>query len=168
MNFKTIRCLIAFTGLTLLTGCYEVHQGYYEASNVPGWKKRVDVGGNFFNYPIKNAPDWFIQLGSTSQKSDSLHIRMGSDTFFHPDAFWSVVSFSSEPVRIICHDQNEREIVAVDSSRWAYEKTISLEGSTNFTVIVPSFKIGTNTVPELSARFRWTDKKYYIEVPPIQ
>jgi hypothetical protein len=41
---------------------------------------------------------------------------------------------------------------------------LSLEvgNSQDFTVIVPSFKIGESVVPELSTQLRWSDEKYRI------
>lgn len=159
--YNAVFCLL----LTIFAaGCYfETHRGYYDAAKVPGWKKWNEIGANFFRFPIKHAPNWYIELRGVEK--GSLWIHIGSNAFKNTDAIFDVAHFSSEPVRIIFHDRNNEVVVLKDSSRWAYMLNIAVGDSSDFTVVVPSFQIGNETVPELPLRCRWTDNRYVMWIP---
>lgn len=145
------------------TGRVEIHCGYYDAAKVPGWKKWNEIGANYFRFPVKHAPNWHIELRGVQR--GNLWIQIGSNAFKGTGAVFEVAHFSSEPVRIMFHDRNSEVVVLKDSSDWATGRNIAVGESSDFTVVVPSFQIGNETVPELSLRCRWTNKRYVIWIP---
>lgn len=159
--FRTALCLVA---ALLLAGCYEVHQGRYLAGKVPGWSRRDDLGSCFFEYPTKHVPNWHIQMGGDKRGS----FRVGIGSFARdPYKIWkqNLLTFSGTPIRIIFHDPHREVTIAADGFQSLYGQTLDVDGSQDFTVIVPSFRVGDNVVPELSAHVRWSDDKYRIWVP---
>jgi hypothetical protein len=149
----------------VFTGCYEVHQGHYKATKVAGWTSWDAGGCNFFEFPTQHTPNWMIQLGGA--EIGKLHIRIYSQAY-DPFGMWksNLLSFSGKPIRILFVDENNREItIAADGFETLYGQDLEVGNSKDFTVIVPAFKIGDNTVPELSAHLHWTDKKYRVWGP---
>jgi hypothetical protein len=147
--------------MLLLVGCYELHHGRYVAEKAKGWAKWEDVGSNFFRYPTKDVPNWYIQIGGNH---GILGLRIGSNAY-DPARIWNFVSFSNNPISIIFHDENRQTSVPLDGFKSPDGSDLNVGESKDFTVIIPSFKIGENTIPELSARFHWSNEKYRIWVP---
>jgi hypothetical protein len=156
--------LIGLLAAALLAGCYEVHQGRYVAERVSGWSSRDEMdGGVLFRYPTKTTPDWFVQIRGA--KVGTVHLCIGSDAD-DPSVIWKLeMAFSGEPIRIIFHDGSKEAIVPVDSFKTPLGQDVQVGSSQDFTLVVPSFKIGDNDVPELSAHVRWSSDRYRVWRP---
>ena len=143
----------------LVVGCYEVRQGRYVTEKVPGWSRRDD--SSMFHYPTKKTPDWFVQIAGT--KVGVVHLWIGSESY-DPYKIWTshMLSFSGTPIRVIFHDQNREAVIPPDGFQTLFGQDLDVDGSQDFTVIVPSFKISDSVVPELSAHVRWSNDKYRI------
>lgn len=148
----------------LLTGCYSVHQGRYVAEEVSGWKIQDESdGGILFRYPTKGTPDWFIQIRGDTV--GTVHLWIGSHAYASSAIWKSKIEFSGESMRIIYHDGGENAVVPVDGFRTPRGQDVQVGNSQDFTLIVPSFKIGDNDVPELSTRIRWNNDRYRVWIP---
>jgi hypothetical protein len=143
----------------LLVGCYEVRQGQFVAEQVPGWSKTQADGGTYFRYPTKSTPRWFVFIGG--DKKGKLHVWIGSDSY-DPYAIWKSLGFTGKPIRIKFIDQNKEADIPAKGFQTLFGQDLDLGDSQDFIVIVPSFKIGDNLVPELSAHFRWSNEKYRV------
>jgi hypothetical protein len=88
---------------------------------------------------------------------------------YHSDKIWTqqMLTFSGKPIHIIFHDLKKEAAMPADGFQTPAGQDLEVDGSQDFTVIVPSFKIGDNVVPELSVRVRWSDKKYRLWVDQI-
>jgi hypothetical protein len=144
----------------LFAGCYSVHQGQFVAERAEGWSMQQAAGSTFFDYPTKHTPNWYIQIGGAG-KTGKLHLRIGSAAY-DPDAIYKLLSFSGSPIRIKFADQNRETVISTDGFQTVDGQDLYIGGSQDVTVIIPSFKIGDNVVPELSAHMHWSNGKYRI------
>jgi hypothetical protein len=143
----------------LSAGCYTVHQGQFLAEPAAGWKLRQGYGSSFFHYPTKGTPSWYIQMGEGY--SGKFNIRIYSDEY-DPFAIWKFLSFSGKPIRIKFLDQNRKIVISADGFQTLDGQDLDIGSSKDFIVISPSFKIGNNVVPELSAHMHWSNGKYRV------
>ena len=134
------------------------------AANGTGWSRRDALGCEFFRYPTVSTPDWFVQMGGTSV--GTLHLRIGSDAY-DPYKIWELkmLSFSGTPIRIVFHDQKGEAVISPNGFQTLFGQDLNVDSSRDFTIIVPSFSIGDNSVPELSAHVQWSNGKYRIWIP---
>lgn len=158
LHLCRVICLMLTT--IFVGGCYELHHGYFVAENVKGWKKWERSGSAFFRYPIKNVPNWYVQVGGTREW---VHVRIGSDAY-DPARIWKFLKFSDTPIQII-DEQGHRISVASDSFRSPPGQKINIGESQDITVIIPSFRIGETIAPELSIRLHWSDGAYRVWIP---
>jgi len=71
------------------------------------------------------------------------------------------VKVSNNPIHIILHDCNERELaINADQFVLRYHQTLDVGDSEDLTVILPPFTIGDTSVPQFSARFTWSNRRY--------
>ena len=154
-------CRMAFYALmvVLSAGCYTVHQGQFLAERVAGWSLRQGYGDTCFHYPTKGTPSWFIELGGSL--NGKFHIGIHSDEY-DPYAIWKILSFSGRPIRIKYIDQNKETVIPADGFQTLSGQDLDIGGSQDFMVIFPSFKMGNNVVPELSAHMHWSNGKYRV------
>ena len=156
--------ILIFLLAALWTGCYETHQGRYVAAKATGWSKWEHGGGSYFHFPTKNTPSWYV--GISGDQNGSLHLWIGSNAY-DPYAIWKLklLNFSAKPIRIIFNDQNKEATVPANGFQTLFGQDLEVDGSQDFTVIVPPFSIASNAVPELSAHFHWDNGKYRIWIP---
>ncbi|MFN7137876.1 MAG: hypothetical protein ACK4UN_00900, partial [Limisphaerales bacterium] len=147
----------------LVVGCYHTHHGRYiaELHDATRWTKREYAGGNFFTYPTRNAPKWDVALGG--RKRGTLHVRLGSTEDIV--TIRKLLRFSVDPIQVYFHDRKEHMLIAAEGFQTPFGQDLEIGESRDFTVVLPSFAIGDNTIPELRARVRWSDDSYRIWVP---
>lgn len=148
----------------LLVGCYVVHRGLYDASEIAGgWSSRQGGGLTYFIQPMPKKPGWMIS--TYSNQKGNLYFNLGS-TAWDPTPFFRSVTFSGDTIRITFHDSNDQEKVISAKDFVSYHcQTLKVGDSEDFTVILPPFAIGDTNIPALSAHFRWSDRKYRQWVP---
>lgn len=160
---RRIFCLLA---PVLLVGCFQVNRGLYDASDVAsGWSAHQSEGITSFTRPIPKKPRWFIS--TSSRNKGELYFNLGC-TDWDPDPFFYSVTFSDDQIHIVLHDKNEQEMIdgGIDFVTY-HAQTLYVGDSGDFTVILPPFKIRDINIPEFSARFKWSDRKY-LEWIPVQ
>ena len=144
----------------LFTGCYSVYQGQFVAERPEGWSMQQADGSAFFHYPTKHTPNWDIIIGGHNPDG-KLHMCIHSWAY-DSDAIYKLLSFSGSPIRIKFADQNRETVISTDRFQTVYGQDLYVGGSQDFIVIIPSFKIGGNVVPEFSAHMHWSNGKYRI------
>ena len=143
----------------LFAGCYSVYQGQFVAERVPGWHVQQAAGATCFHYPTKNTRNWWIQI--RGDKNGKLHLCVFSDGY-DPYAIWKSLSFTGKSIRIKFVDQNKEADIPANGFQTLRGQDLDIGGSQDFIIIVPSFKIGDNLVPEFSAHFHWSNEKYRV------
>ena len=116
-------------------------------------------GATYFHYPTQNTRNWFIQMRGDTK--GELHLFIGSEGY-DPYAIWKSLSFTGKPIRIKFLDKNKEVDIPADGFQTLLGQDLDVGGAQDFIVIVPSFKIGDNLVPELSAHLRWSTEKYRV------
>jgi hypothetical protein len=121
----------------------------YDGSDAPGWIHSVaagDGGTSIYTSPSKELKN--VQIAFSTSRKGSL--------YFHIFGAREKPTFLQGKIVIDYRDRGKRvEIPATD------EITIDVGESQDFTVIVPSFRVETGVLPELNARFHWSDRTGY-------
>ena len=159
---RVLRIVFCLLTLALSTGC-ETHRGLYEAAKVEGWKSYEREGITFFSYPTKSTPKWYVSF--YAPRKGELYFQLGTDAW-SPDPLYKSLVFLGDTIKIVSQDRSDEKVIpAHDNFVSHYCQTVQVGDSEDFTVILPSFSIGNSVVPQLSARFKWSDRKYYQWVP---
>jgi len=148
--------------LVILSGCYRIYHGHYVAAEAPAWKKSEYAGGNFFRYPTKHTPDWYISIAGN--KNGKVRLSIGSAAY-DPGAIWKLLNFSGDPIRILLQGSKEWMVIPADGFQFPCGLNLDVPASADFTVVTPSFKIGENTVPELPTHVHWSNEQFGYWVP---
>jgi hypothetical protein len=145
----------------LLSGCFVLRHGRYDAGELTdGWRRdhHMIFARTIFKYPIPKKPNWNIGVGCTVK--GKLDIFLWS-TEYDPTPFFYCVKVSNNPIHIILHDCDERELaINADQFVLRYHQTLDVGDSEDLTVILPPFTIGDTSVPQFSARFTWSNRRY--------
>jgi hypothetical protein len=139
--------------IMVLGGCaYITRKGVYDGSDAVGWTHETGNGGvSIYTLGSHNGPEGFVSFSTSREGSIYVHVC------FLPAS----PRFSGAPVQIICHDLGKRQTVAPQE-----EMTLDVTGCHDFTVVLPSFTVNEVIFPELTARFRWSDRsvRYYTQL----
>jgi hypothetical protein len=117
-------------------------------------------GDTYFHCHTKHTPDWFIQI-SGNKPNGKIYVGIGSQAY-DPFAIWKSLSFSGRPIRIKYANQNGETIVSAAGFQTLDGQTLDIGSAEDFIVTFPSFKIGDNVVPELSAHMHWSNENYRV------
>ena len=140
---------LSIAALFLLTGCLSVTQsGVYDGSEAAGWVHSVQNGGvSVYTFGALKKPAGRISFATLEDGS----VYVGA---FPPSA---VVRFTG-PVKIVFNDLGTSRTLAFEG-----EMKLDVKGSRDFTVTLPAHTELDVSLPELTARFRWSDRnvRYY-------
>jgi hypothetical protein len=155
--YRGMLCLLA---TIFLVGCNEIHRGHYQIAKVPGWTNREVDGISDIRYPTKEFHNKWHIFFRGFQKG-KLHLQISTDRA----EFWKKVTFSGQAIIVAFQDKNKEAVIPAGGFQSPFGCDIEVGDSEDFTVIIPSFKIGDSPVPQSSVRVRWSDKKYRIWIP---
>jgi hypothetical protein len=149
----------------LLSGCFVLRHGRYDASELTdGWRRghHMIFARTIFKYPLPRKPNWNIGVGCTVK--GKLDIFLWT-TEYDPTPFFYSVKVSNNPIHIILHDRNERELtINAEEFIQRRHQCLDVGDSEDFTLTLPPFTIDNTGVPQFSARFRWSNRIYLVSM----
>jgi hypothetical protein len=135
----------------LSVGCTTyVRHGAYETAPIDGWKL-VQREGTYSFLSVR-FPDGGV-VGSSPKKGE---------LYMHVYVPGRLVRFETGTVRVIPHDGGPIMTFSPSESM-----AISVTGTSDFTIELPSFTVDSEPMPRFAARFRWSDKTYRV-IRPLQ
>jgi hypothetical protein len=157
-----------------LTGCLELHHGYYIADKTPGWTLARNEGVNCFYFPNKSKSKWFILIAGKCKGAIDVSINFTdkaftdkyiAEKFNGQHGIWNHVVFSTNHIRLFSDGQKTESRIPLEELATPFGKRISLGGSTNFWLSIPALMIDEVESPELTTHIEWTDRSYAVEIP---
>lgn len=132
---------------------------HYVADKVSGWSRtRFYMGVYSYHYHLRTSRNCIVVI--SGQKKGSMGLKVSSNGY-DPFAIWklNLLRFSDEPIKITFNDPKRELIVPSSGFKTLHGQILDVGNSTNFTIIVPSFRFEDKTIPELPLHIRWLGGK---------
>ena len=114
---------------------------------------------NYYTYPSSKALKFFISLGGSEPGRIAVAIGTESDD---KAGFYEMMKLSQGPIRIVFHDYGKELLLPAKNLSTDHFQKLDVGNSADFSVTIPSLKIGEEIIPPLTVRVHWTEREYKV------
>ena len=143
----TARLSALTLALIALTGCIlSSHYGAYDGAESPGWVLYENEGASIYRPPHYRQDDPDVSF--YSDRPGHLYFRVSNLVT------GARAVFRGSKISVLVQGVAERSEFEANE-----ECNLTVPHDRDFTVVVPAFDVGPKKLPELKARFHWSDRK---------